>query len=54
MQYAMEARGFGRIEIMRLHPKSEAEISMAGGELSQQLKCWLFGPQDYALVAKKV
>jgi hypothetical protein len=54
MRIVMEARGFGRIEIMRLHPQPESAMLREGAAQVQQIVNGLmFGAQDYALVAYK-
>jgi SAM-dependent methyltransferase len=54
MRFVMDARGFGRIEIMRLHPRPESDKLREGSpQVQQVLNSMLFGEQDYALVAYK-
>ena len=54
MRFVMEARGYGTIEILRLHPYSEETMIKEGAEqVKQTLNGLLFGAQDYALVAYK-
>lgn len=54
MKFVMEARGFGRIEVMRLHPQPEAAMLREGAAQVQQIvNGLLFGAQDYSLVAFK-
>jgi SAM-dependent methyltransferase len=54
MRFVMEARGFGRIEIMRLHPQPESAMLREGPVQVQQIVNGLmFGAQDYALVGYK-
>jgi SAM-dependent methyltransferase len=54
MRFVMEARGFCRIEIMRLHPKPESSWLKEGAAQVQQIvNDLMFGAQDYSLVAYK-
>ncbi len=53
MRFVLEARGFGSIEIMRLHPNSDAMIKEGAAQVQAALNEMMFGPQDYALVAYK-
>ena len=53
MRFVLEARGFGSIEIMRLHPNSDAMIKEGAAQVQAVLNEMMFGPQDYALVAYK-
>jgi SAM-dependent methyltransferase len=54
MRFVMETRGFGSIEILRLHPNEESAMLREGSEqLKQIVNGLLFGAQDYALVAYK-
>ena len=50
----MQARGFGPIEIIRLHPYEKSEMLKEGSEqLKGIVNKLLFGPRDYALIAYK-
>ena len=51
MRFVLQARGFGRVEILRLHPRSDAPQAAAGNALEAALVERLYGPQDYALIA---
>ena len=54
MRYVMEARGFGSIDILRLHPYPEERHLNEGAEqVKLAINELMFGPQDYALVAYK-
>ena len=54
MKFVLEARGFGRIEIMRLHPQPESAMLREGdAQVQQIINGLMFGAQDYALVAFK-
>lgn len=48
-----EARGFTSVEIRRLHP-SDGGFSGQDAELIAQLDALFFGPQDYAMIARKI
>ncbi|MFS8084507.1 MAG: methyltransferase domain-containing protein, partial [Acidobacteriota bacterium] len=55
MRFVMEARGFGRIEVVRLHPQPESAMLTEGtAQVQQVVNELMFGPQDYAVVAYKV
>jgi O-antigen chain-terminating methyltransferase len=54
MRFVMAARGFRRIEIMRLHPKPESSWLKEGAAQVQQIvNDLMFGALDYSLVAYK-
>lgn len=53
-RYLLEARSFGRCEIVRLHPVDEiARDQNIVNTCSPSLMQLIYGPQDYAVVAKK-
>ncbi|MDQ6619132.1 MAG: DUF4214 domain-containing protein [Pseudomonadota bacterium] len=54
MRYVLQARGFGRTEILRLHPYP-AEAQLAEGDIAVRAKLneVLYGPQDYAVIGYK-
>ena len=54
MRYVAEARGFSRVEILRLHPYPETEKLHEGdAQVRQVINNLFFGAQDYALIAYK-
>ena len=54
MRFVMEARGFGTIEILRLHPYEESAMLNEGSEqLKEIVNKLMFGARDYALIAYK-
>ena len=54
MRFVMEARGFGTIEILRLHPYEESAMLREGTEqLKEIVNKLMFGARDYALIAYK-
>lgn len=54
MQFVMEARGFGGIDILRLHPSPELNMLKEDAAQMQHIIYGLiYGPQDYALIARK-
>jgi len=54
VQYLMEARGFGEIEIKELHPPSaENRITEGGPMINDVLNRLLFSAQDYAVIGRK-
>ena len=54
-QYLLEARGFCRTQFMPLHPYGETPDRLTSGDPQVQriVNQFLFGPQDYAVVAYK-
>lgn len=52
LRFLAEYRGFSDIEILRLHP-SRNFSSTGSGSSQDDINNILFGPQDYALIAKK-
>ncbi|MBC7236527.1 MAG: methyltransferase domain-containing protein [Chloroflexi bacterium] len=59
-RFLLEQVGFGQIEIRYLHPvKPEEQLELPKGEAIaqrniEQLNRFLYGPQDYAAIARKV
>jgi 2-polyprenyl-3-methyl-5-hydroxy-6-metoxy-1,4-benzoquinol methylase len=52
--FIMEARGFKRVEIMRLHPASDSiELRASAEQLPDRVAHMFLGAQDYALIAHK-
>ena len=52
MQLLLEARGFVCQEVMRLHPVASAKIEVKD-QLTSHLNHFLYGPMNYAVVARK-
>lgn len=53
-KFVVEARGFARVEILRLHPDlSQPQLREGENALHEVVDQALFGPQDYAIVAYK-
>jgi len=52
MQLLVEARGFVCQEVMRLHPVADAKIEVKD-QLTSHLNHFLYGPMNYAVVARK-
>lgn len=46
-------RGFQHAEILRLHPYPENHLLVGSGETEQLLNKVFYGPQDYAVIARK-
>jgi hypothetical protein len=53
LAFLVESRGFASTEIRRLHPFPEDERT-APGEVPDRVAELLFGPRDYAVIARKV
>ena len=54
LRFILEARGFGRVDIMRLHPRMDVpDFGEGMSALSRVISEQLFGPQDYALIGYK-
>jgi O-antigen chain-terminating methyltransferase len=49
-----EARGFAAIEVLELHPMQNRFETDTNGDLPSQLDVLFHGPQDYALIARKL
>ena len=52
MQLLLEARGFVCQEVMKLHPVASAQIEVKD-QLTSHLNHFLYGPMNYAVVARK-
>ena len=54
MRFVLEARGFGSIEILRLHPYPKEDLLNNGAiEVQQKINELIYGPRDYALIGYK-
>ncbi len=53
MKSILEARGFGRLETLELHPML-AERLKETDELTKRFNQYFYGPMDYAIVARKI
>lgn len=53
LAFVAENCGFAQVEIMRLHPFPQYADSLAKGNTPSDAERFLFGPQDYALIAYK-
>ena len=53
LRFLVEQRGFAEAEIVRLHPFPVEERLKANNEDAQRLNDLLFGPQDYAVIARR-
>jgi 2-polyprenyl-3-methyl-5-hydroxy-6-metoxy-1,4-benzoquinol methylase len=55
-QFLAEARGLRRVEILELHPWPEAHHvdTRTGGEVAARFNECFYGPQDYAIIGRKV
>ena len=53
MKSILEARGFGRLETLGLHPML-AERLKETDELTKRFNQYFYGPMDYAIVARKI
>jgi SAM-dependent methyltransferase len=55
LRFLVEAKGFGALQILELHPNTEGVLPLASsGDLTTQRFNELFcGPQDYAVIARR-
>jgi SAM-dependent methyltransferase/uncharacterized protein YbaR (Trm112 family) len=55
LKLLVEGRGFGEVEIRNLHPYPDAiRFTESAGIVGARLNQYLYGPRDYALLAKKI
>ena len=54
LRFIVEHRGFSDVEIMRLHPSPESERLKGEGWDIAHLNALLFGPRDYAIIARRL
>ncbi len=52
-QFLVESRGFVGVEIVRLNPYPDASLVQEKSEVADRLNELMFGPQDYAILARK-
>lgn len=52
MKFMAEARGLSRVEILNLHPVTEAK-RLPGSDVAERFSEYFYGPQDYAVIAYK-
>ena len=52
MELLVEARGFADLRVLRLHPVADAKIEVKD-QLTSHLNHYLYGPMNYAVVARK-
>lgn len=54
-QFLLEARGLCDVEILHLHPYAESHhIPHSGSEVARRFNEYFYGPQDYAVVGRRV
>jgi SAM-dependent methyltransferase len=54
-QFLLEARGLCDVEIVHLHPYAESYKVLDGGtELARRFNEYFYGPQDYAVIGRRV
>jgi O-antigen chain-terminating methyltransferase len=54
LRFIVEHRGFTEVEILRLHPVPDSErLKGQGGDIAH-LNALLFGPRDYAILARRL
>jgi SAM-dependent methyltransferase len=53
LRFLVDQRGFAEAEILRLHPFPVKEHLKASNEDARRLNALLFGPQDYAVIARR-
>jgi SAM-dependent methyltransferase len=54
LRFIVEHRGFSDVEIERLHPSPESERLKGEGWDIAHLNALLFGPRDYAIIARRL
>jgi len=54
LAFIVEHRGFSDVEILRLHPGPESERLEGEGPDIAHLNALLFGPRDYAIIARRL
>jgi 2-polyprenyl-3-methyl-5-hydroxy-6-metoxy-1,4-benzoquinol methylase len=52
LRFMVESRGFCRPEVFKLHPVTSKQLR-GNDELTQRFNEFFFGPQDYAVIARK-
>jgi O-antigen chain-terminating methyltransferase len=50
--FLLDRKGFGNLSLEYLHPVDQSPFT-GESEGSQQLNLWLFGPRDFAVIARK-
>ena len=53
LAFVAENRGFAQVEIMRLHPFPQYVAAQSRDGGASEIERFVFGPQDYALIARK-
>jgi SAM-dependent methyltransferase len=54
-QFLLEARGLCDVEILQLHPYPESfNVPDGGMELARRFNAYFYGPQDYAVIGRRV
>lgn len=53
LRFLVDQRGFAEVEILRLHPFPLEEHLKASNADTRRLNDFLFGPQDYAVIARR-
>lgn len=53
LAFTVRSRGFEAVEIERLHPVDRALWFPSGDAVAERLNTLLYGPQDYAVIARK-
>lgn len=54
-QFLLEARGLCDVEILQLHPYAEPyKVPDGGSELTRRFNEYFYGPQDYAVIGRRV
>jgi SAM-dependent methyltransferase len=53
-RFLVENRGFVQAEIVRLHPYPETDRVVAKSDLARRFNQFLYGPQDYAVIGRKI
>jgi O-antigen chain-terminating methyltransferase len=55
MQFLLEARGFCDVQVLNLHPYPESlHLKDDGTEVTKRFNEYFYGPQDYAVIGRRV
>lgn len=53
LKFLLESRGFSIVKILQLHPYPDS-YHVEGGTVAQTFNQYFYGPQDYAVIARKI
>jgi hypothetical protein len=54
LEFLVESRGFSGTQIKWLHPYPETMLLADGSEMARRFNDYFYGPQDYAVITKKL